>query len=290
MNPDDYAFLAELLQKESGLSLGPGKEYLVTSRLEPVAASLGLTDLEGLIRRLRFQPDPETVEIVCDAMTTNESLFFRDVKPFEALREVVFPALMTLREKTRRIRIWCTACSTAQEPYSIAMLIVSSVPALKDWQVEILATDISAQALERARSGVYTQFEVQRGLPIQMLVRFFKQNGREFQIAQEIRDMVTFRSFNLLRPFTGLGVFDIIFCRNVLIYFDHPTKSDVLHRLTDVLAPEGYLFLGSAETILGLSEEFERAGGRTGCYQKRGPSAGAAKAAAKVPLPAGGSA
>lgn len=272
MNPEDYAFLAELLRKESGLSLGEGKEYLITGRLNPIAASLGLTDLEGLIQRLRFRPDRSLVQTVCEAMTTNESMFFRDGKPFDNLRETLLPALIQARRHVRRLRIWCAACSTGQEPYSIAMLIKADVPQLGGWNIEILGTDISSKALERARAGRYTQFEVQRGLPVQMLVRFFKQEGREWVIAPEIREMATFREFNLLQPYNEFGDFDLIFCRNVLIYFDAPTKSGVLRRLARALNTEGYLLLGSAETVLGLSDEFELAAKGISAYRKRRPS------------------
>ena len=279
MSPEDYAFLSDLLKKESGLSLTVGKEYLVTSRLDPVAASMGLTNLEGLVRRLRIHPDAELVQTVCEAMTTNETLFFRDAKPFENLQQVVFPALTEARRNLRRLRIWCAACSTGQEPYSIAMMIEATFPELKTWQVEILGTDISTEALERARAGRYTQFEVQRGLPVQMLVRFFKQEGRDWVAVREIRNRVTFREFNLLQPFAQLGQFDIIFCRNILIYLDTPTKSAVLRRLAGVLARDGYLFLGGAETVLGLSDEFERAEFKGNSYTLRRMSNPAASSA-----------
>jgi chemotaxis protein methyltransferase CheR len=277
MNPDDYKFLSDLLHKSSGLSLGDGKEYLLTSRLNPVAASLGLTDLDGLIRRLRFKPEPNLVQTVTEAMTTNESLFFRDSKPFDNLRDHIFPELMDIRKDIKRLRIWCAACSTGQEPFSIAMLMKASVPELANWQIEIIGTDISKEALARAEAGRFTQFEIQRGLPVQMLVRFFKQEDRDWVIDPEIRKMITFKEFNLLGPFSSLGQFDLVFCRNVLIYFDTDTKSQVLNKIANILIPQGYLFLGSAETILGISQDFERTGKEIAGYRRcaRAPLASA---------------
>ncbi len=283
MKPQDYEFLVDLLKRESGLSLNAEKEYLMTSRLNPVAASLGLTDLEGLIRRLRFQADPDLVRTVTEAMNTHESYFFRDVKPFDTLREDVLPTLMEARRKTSRLRIWCAACSTAQEPYSIAMLIAADFPELKNWRPEILGTDISKKILDRAGAGLYSHLEVQRGLPVTMLVRFFRQCGRDWQIDPKIREMVDFKQVNLLEPYTNLGQFDVIFCRNVLIYFDGTTKTDVLNRMARALAPDGYLFLGGAETVLGLSSEFERNDSRGLYYKKRQtlvPSSGTKQEAA----------
>jgi chemotaxis protein methyltransferase CheR len=265
--PTDYAFLGQLLQRHSGLALGAGKEYLVESRLSPVAASLGHADLGSLVASLRTFPGSREVKMVCEAMTTNESLFFRDGTPWELLRERILPELARARHGARRLRIWCAAASTGQEPYSLAMS-VASVPALSGWRVEILATDYSAAALERARAGLFTHFEVQRGLPVQMLVKHFTREGDDWRISPAMRQAVSFRESNLLEPFGHLGTFDLVLCRNVLIYFDPPTKRGVLERLAERLPSDGYLFLGAAETVLGITERFERvAGASTSVYR-----------------------
>ena len=254
----DYEYLGRLLQENSGLYLGEGKEYLVEARLGPVAACLGFATLEELVRSLRAAPQPGVVKQVCEAMTTGESLFFRDGAPFTLLRDRVLPDLLEARRATRRLRIWCAAASTGQEPYSVAMTLASLVPPLDGWRVEILATDYSRAAVARARAGVYSHFEVQRGLPVAMLLRHFRQRGDDWQISEEMRRAVTFREANLLDGFAGTGPWDLVFCRNVLIYFDVPTKRDVLERLSRVVAPDGYLFLGAAETAVGLTEAVAR--------------------------------
>lgn len=258
MRPDDYQFLSGVLAAGSGLALGTGKEYLLESRLSPLAASMGHNDLDGLVRHLRLTRDQEVVRILCEAMTTNESLFFRDGTPFDALRSAVLPHLFQARQGARRIRIWCAAASTGQEPYSIAMTRLLHAPELASWDVEIVGTDLSRAALERARRGVFNQFEVQRGLPITLLMKFFTQVPEGWRINDDVRRGISFREFNLLGSLSGLGTFDVIFCRNVLIYFDQPTKADMLSRLARVLAADGFLFLGAAETVFGLSDAFVR--------------------------------
>ena len=258
ISPTDYQFLGQLLHDQIGLALGPGKEYLLESRLTPVALQHGFGTLAELVAALRARPDRSALHSVCEAMTTNESSFFRDGTPFKVLREKVLPSLLESRRLTRRLRIWCAAASTGQEPYSIAMVLSEMSAALQGWQVEIVGTDYCRPALARAREGVYNHFEVQRGLPIQHLSRFFSQKGADWQISEQLRRMVTYREGNLLEPFTALGRFDIIFCRNVLIYFDVATKSDVLDRMAQQLAPDGILFLGGSETAMGLTSRVER--------------------------------
>lgn len=254
----DYEFLAQLLQAQSGLALGPGKEYLLESRLEPIASSLGFPALEALVRVLRRGEDRALVRTVCEAMTTNESFFFRDSTPFRAFQETILPQLLEARRTTRRLRIWSAAASTGQEPYTLAMILDQAAPAVAGWNVEILATDYSRPALNRAREGIYNHFEVQRGLPIQYLAKYFQKVGDDWQVNAALRRAVTFREANLLESFSSLGRFDIVFCRNVLIYFDVPTKADVLNRIAQVTAPDGYLVLGGSETAMGISERFER--------------------------------
>jgi chemotaxis protein methyltransferase CheR len=219
-------------------------------------------------------------------MTTNETFFFRDKVPFEHVRDTIMPALIVARAREKRIRIWCTAGSTGQEPYSLAMTMKSLGVALSGYKVSILATDISADVLEKAQSGVYSQFEVQRGLPIHMLVKYFTQAGEQWHIAPEVRAMVQFRPLNLLNDFTPLGTFDLVFCRNVLIYFDQPTKADVLTRLAKQMTPDGYLVLGAAETVVGLTDAFKPLADKRGLYAPampaRKPASNVLKFAAKV--------
>jgi chemotaxis protein methyltransferase CheR len=266
VTPQDYDYLRNLLRQRSGLVLSSEKQYLVESRLLPVARRAGLAGLSELVGRLRApHAEPLTVEVV-EAMTTNESFFFRDRTPFEHFREVIMPALMSARAAQRRIRIWCAAAATGQEPYSLAMCIKEMSKNLAGWRIEILATDLSTEVLEKAGAGIYSQFEVQRGLPITFLLKYFKQLGETWQIAPDLRAMVSFRQLNLLSDFAHLGAFDLVFCRNVLIYFDLPTKSSVLDRIARVVERDGYLVLGAAETVIGLTDRFKSLPERRGLY------------------------
>jgi chemotaxis protein methyltransferase CheR len=266
MTPSDYDFLRKLLKARSGLVLASEKHYLAESRLMPIARKHGLFNLTGLVAKLRG-PETEalTVEVV-EAMTTNESFFFRDKIPFEQFRDTVMPALMAARTASRRIRIWCAAASTGQEPYSLAISLKEMGKDLKGWRVEIVASDLSSEVLEKARAGIYTQFEVQRGLPALMLIKYFTQTGELWQIAPEVRGMVRFLPINLLHDFSHLGRFDLVFCRNVLIYFDQATKSGVLGRIADLTAPDGFLVLGGAETVVGLTTRFRPIAEKRGLY------------------------
>jgi chemotaxis protein methyltransferase CheR len=265
VTPLDYDYLRKLLKERSGLLLSADKQYLVESRLTPVTRKAGLASLGDLVAKLRGGNEDLIVDAV-EAMTTNESFFYRDKIPFEHFRDAIIPALITARARERRIRIWCAAASTGQEPYSLAMTLKEMKDKLGGWRVEILGTDISTDVLEKAKAGVYSQFEVQRGLPIQMLVKYFTQAGDTWQIAPEIRAMVKYRQHNLLAEFMGFGRFDLVFCRNVLIYFDQETKSGVLNRIAKQLDPEGYLVLGAAETVVGLSDAFKPIPDKRGLY------------------------
>ena len=256
MTPLDYDYLRRCLKERSGLVLSADKQYLVESRLLPVARKAGLANLGELVLALKGTQDPALMTAVVEAMTTNESFFFRDKTPFEHFRLTIMPALLTSRKNLRTIRIWCAAAACGQEPYSLAMCLKEIEAEIAGWHVEILATDLSGEVLEKARTGLYTQFEVQRGLPIQLLIRHFAQIGELWQIAPGIRAMVRYRQFNLLADFSQLGMFDLIFCRNVLIYFDQDTKTDLLNRLGRLAAADGYLVLGAAETVVGLTECF----------------------------------
>jgi chemotaxis protein methyltransferase CheR len=266
MTPLDYDFLRSYLKVRSGLVLSADKQYLVESRLLPVARKASLGNLAELVAALKLAQDAALMTSVVEAMTTNESFFFRDKTPFEHFRSTIMPALVAARRSSRSIRIWCSAAATGQEPYSLAMCLKELEPEISGWRIELLATDLSGEVLEKARNGLYTQFEVQRGLPIQLLIKHFSQSGELWQIAPELRGMVRYRQLNLLADFSHLGSFDLIFCRNVLIYFDQETKTDVLNRLARVIAGDGYLVLGAAETVVGLTDRFKMIPDKRGLY------------------------
>jgi chemotaxis protein methyltransferase CheR len=266
VTPLDYDYLRKCLKERSGLVLSGDKEYLVESRLLPVARKAGFASLGELVGMLKAAPEAALMTAVVEAMTTNESLFFRDKTPFEHFRMTIMPALLASRRVSRNIRIWCAAASTGQEPYSLAMCLKEMERELAGWRIDLLATDLSGEVLEKARVGLYTQFEVQRGLPIQTLIKHFTQSGEVWQIAPELRAMVKYRQLNLLRDFSSLGIFDLVFCRNVLIYFDQDTKIDVFNRLAQVTAGDGYLVLGAAETVVGLTDRFKMVADKRGLY------------------------
>lgn len=269
MSTFDMAFLAAFLKAGSGLILAGDKSYLVESRLQPVAVRHRCGTVTELIDRLKVFPPEGLKRDVLEAMTTNETSFFRDSSPFEALKSKVLPTLIKARQTTRRLRILCAAASTGQEPYSIAMLLREFAPGLEGWRLEITGTDIDTAVLARAEAGSYSKFEVQRGLPVTMLVKHFEQlDDDAWRIKPHVRDLVTFRTANLLQDQPGLGLFDVIFCRNVLIYFDPATKAAVLGRLSNHLAEDGALFLGGAETVIGISDKFALAAGTRGVYVK----------------------
>jgi chemotaxis protein methyltransferase CheR len=266
VTPSDYEFLRKLLKTRSGLDLSTDKQYLVESRLVPLARRAGLPGITELVQKIKSGADSLTAETV-EAMTTNETFFFRDKLPFDHLREVLLPALLPARANRRSLRIWCAASSTGQEPYSIAMCLKEFGAALAGWRIEILATDLSQGVLEKSKAGIFSQFEVQRGLPIQMLVKYFTQTGELWQLNADIRAMVQHRQLNLLQDFAHLGMFDLIFCRNVLIYFDQTTKADIFARLAKVLEADGALALGAAESVVGISEAFKPYPERRGLYR-----------------------
>jgi chemotaxis protein methyltransferase CheR len=285
VTPLDYDFLRTCLKARSGLVLSADKQYLVESRLLPVARKAGLANLAELVTTLKLAQDAALMTAVVEAMTTNESFFFRDKTPFEHFRSTIMPALFAARRSSRTIRIWCAAVATGQEPYSLAMCLKEIEAEIAGWRIELLATDLSGEVLEKARSGRYTQFEVQRGLPIQLLIRHFAQSGELWQIAPDIRAMVRYRQLNLLADFTQLGTFDLIFCRNVLIYFDQVTKTDVLNRLARVIAQDGFLVLGAAETVVGLSDRFKMVHDKRGLYVPAAPASRLATVGVAKPAP-----
>ena len=277
MTGEEFDYLCRLLRERSGLVLTRDKAYLLESRLLPVARKRGMKSLDELIPALRSHPESDVLRDVIEAMTTNESFFFRDVKPFDQFRNFVLPRLIRARATRKSLRIWSAACSSGQEPYSIAMILSDERMRLAGWQIEIVASDLSTEILEKAEAGLYSQFEVQRGLPIQLLVKYFKQQGDRWQLDAGIRSMVKFRCHNLLEDFASLGQFDVIFCRNVLIYFDQVTKAAVLERVARMLPPDGYLYLGGAETVIGITDRFQSLTEQRGIYS---PTTVAAAAAA----------
>lgn len=264
VSEENYRFLSDLLKKNSGLALGPGKEYLLIGRLPPVATANGFASMDALIAALRMAPPPALVKAVCDAMTTGETLFFRDGAPFDVFRDKLLPeSAARARAANRALRIWCAASSTGQEVYSVMMLVAQAEQLLKGLKVEMVATDYSTPTLARAREGIYNQFEVQRGLPVTLLVKYFQPVPNGFQVKPELRNAVSFKEQNLLRPFNTLGQFDVIFLRNVLIYFDVADKADVLNRMTKQLYGGGVVILGGTENTIGLTDRLARLEGVT---------------------------
>jgi len=273
MTGHDFSFIAGLLKSRSGLIIMEDKTYLLETRLSSMMRELGLKDLSALIDLLR-QPTSEALrDRVVDAMTTNETSFFRDNHPFETMRKTVLPGLIERRAASRSLRIWSAACSTGQEPYSLSMIIKDHFPILSGWRLEIVATDISPSVLTRARGGVYSTFEVQRGLPIQMLVRHFDQVGNDWRIKEELKRNINFRPANLLEDFTSLGMFDVVLCRNVLIYFDQDTKTRILRAIARNMATDGALLLGGAESVFGICDALAGLPGLKGVYSHAKPSA-----------------
>jgi chemotaxis protein methyltransferase CheR len=276
--------LAGLVRSESGLAMTPDKAYLFESRLRPVAQKWKLSSLEQLAEALRSQRNAEQVRDVTEAMTVNESFFFRDTKPFDQLRDNLLPPLLNSRLPARKLRIWSAAASSGQEAYSIAMLLHEQGVIAGGWTVEIVGTDLSTEIIGRARSGIYTSFEVQRGLPARMLAKYFTRQGDKWQIAEPLRRSVHFTRQNLLHDLALLGTFDIVFCRNVLIYFDIPTKGRVLSAIRRQMRPDGYLILGAAETVLGVSDNFVSSAGLSGVFVPAKPHADLVPEPPRMPL------
>ncbi len=264
MTKDEMELLGELLKKRSGLALADDKDYLLESRLAPVARRRGFANLSCLVEAVRLKRDESLLAEVTEAMTTNESYFFRGPELFEAFRESILPRFLADRHGDRRLRVWSAACSTGQEPYSLAMQLKEMGQV--GVAIEILATDLSREALEKAKAGLYSQFEVQRGLPIQYLMKYFSQIGPMWRIDPGFRTLITFRHHNLLERADSFGRFDLVLCRNVLIYFDDETKRQVLDNLANQLLPNGVLYLGSYETIVGVTSRFKPIPGKFGAY------------------------
>jgi chemotaxis protein methyltransferase CheR len=266
MQTNAFQYLAGLVKDRSGIVLTADKVYLLESRLMPLVRKLNLAGLDDLVIQARSGASPQLIDSIVEAMTTNESLFFRDVKPFEQFRRLVLPKLIQARAATKQIRIWSAACSSGQEPYSLAMVLAEESPRLQGWKLDLLGTDISKAMVERARAGVYSQFEVQRGVPSDMLRKYFVQEGERWAVVPALKPMTRFREFNLLDDPAPLGQFDVVFCRNVLIYFDQPTKAKILAQIARRLSSDGLLYLGGSETVFGITDQFEPVPGERGIY------------------------
>jgi len=265
----DFDVYKEILHEKSGLHLSQDKASLLESRLNPIAIDWDFPTLEAMTVNLRGVPEPKLIDDIVEAMTTNDSSFFRDVSPFNTFENVVIPYMLKTRAHARKLRIWCNAASSGQEPYSLAMIIYENREQFSRWGIDILGTDISKISLEMAKQGTYSQFEAQRGLPVKMLLKFFTQTKNNWNIIKQLKNMVKFEQFNLLKDMSNYGQFDVIFCRNVLADFDDKTKKDVLHRMSHQLADDGFLFLGKSEKIDDLSDDFAPIPSANGIFAKK---------------------
>ena len=276
----DFDFVRDLVYRRSGIVLEPGKEYLVEARLTTVVRQEKLDSIPALVAKLRSSVASPLQTRVIEAMTTNETSWFRDIHPFEALKKVVLPELLAKRAATRSLSIWCAASSTGQEPYTIAMSLLDAIPRIDDWKISFVATDISSEMVAKSKAGRYNQIEINRGLPATLLVKHFTKHGLEWEISQRLRSMIDFRELNLTMPLAGIPECDIVFMRNVLIYFDADTKKRILANVRRLLRPDGCLFLGSAETTMGLDDAYERVPiEKSGIYRPRAAGATLTKAA-----------
>ena len=275
ISDSDFSYIRELIYRQAAIVLEKEKTYLVEARLSPLLRKHGFASLAEMIAQIRFQPNNGMHWDVVEAMTTNETSFFRDIHPFELLKKTVLPDLIRQRASSRQLNMWCAAASSGQEPYTIVLLLRETFPELSAWKLNFVATDISREMLNRCREGCYSQLEVNRGLPAPLLVKYFRKIGTEWQIKEELRRLIDFRQMNLAQPWPVLPPMDIIFMRNVLIYFDIETKKNILARVRKILKPDGYFFLGGAETTLNLDEAFKRVQiDKTAYYQLGGTQEG----------------
>jgi chemotaxis protein methyltransferase CheR len=266
VSPDNFEYMRRLLQQHSAIALAANKKYLVESRLLPVARREKLDGVDALIDKLRMSPSGRLLQEVVEALTTNETSFFRDGAPFSILGDTVLPELIKRRASVRTLNIWSAGCASGQEPYTIAMLWLQRYAHLSDWRVRLLATDISNEMLERARLGRYTQLEVNRGLPSEHCAKYFRQEGDSWVIDERLRTMVEFDLLNLIGNWPTLPPMDVVFMRNVLVYFDMATKQEVLRKVRGLLRPDGCLFLGGTETTLMIDDGFDRVSTALGTY------------------------
>lgn len=270
INGADFEYITKIVRQQSAIVLEPGKEYLVESRIMPLVHQEGLGSLEELVKKMRADQTHALQEKVVEAMTTNETSFFRDLHPFELLKTKIFPDLIEARSTTREINIWCGASSSGQEPYSMLMMMRENFPQLSTWKINFMASDISNNMLDRCRSGIYSQLEINRGLPATLLVKYFQRIGMEWQIKEELRKSVQFKIVNLCENWPFMPTMDLIMMRNVLIYFDVETKKAILGKIRENLKSDGHLFLGAAETTFNLDDSFQRLNFKqSGCYGLR---------------------
>ena len=270
ISKSDFNYVRDLVRRHSAISLEPDKAYLIETRLAPLVRQTGFDSLQALIASLRTKPGADLRDRVIEAMFTHETSFFRDGHPFEILKSMILPNLLAKRSPSQNLTIWCAACSSGQEPFSVAMLAREHFPDLARGRLRTIATDLSEPILARAREGLYTQTEINRGLPPALLARYFDKQGSCWRLKLEIRRMVDFQRSNLAEEWPNLPSPDIIFMRNVLIYFDQETKKSILSKVRKTLKPDGYLILGSSETTLNLDPTFESISmGKTVCYQLR---------------------
>ncbi len=268
LSQSDFAFVSALVRKEASIVLAPGKEYLVEARLIPVARLVGAAGVSEFLADLQRRPNPVNQRRIIDALTTNETSWFRDREPFTALSDVVLPELVKARGSTRKIRLWSAASSSGQEAYSLAITLQENLP--PGWSYEIVGSDISTEMIKRAEAAEYSQVEVNRGLPASQLVQYFERAGAHWRVTPGLRRNVSFKLMNLTAPLAPMPLFDVIFLRNVLIYFDVATKKTVLRNVARLLRPDGWLFLGAAETTIGIDDNYDRvAAGRTSAYRSR---------------------
>jgi chemotaxis protein methyltransferase CheR len=268
LSPTDFQFVSQLVRQRSAIVLEPEKGYLLEARLAPLAKAEGFESIDAMVAQLRAQSNNGLPQKVVEAMTTNETSFFRDQHPFDALRQVVLPEVIRQRQVEMKLNIWCAACSSGQEPYTVAMTLLEHFPQLSEWGVEILATDISREMVARSRTGCYGKIEVDRGLAANQLVKYFEKRGRDWFIKPKVQRLCEFRELNLIESWGAMPRMDVVFLRNVLIYFDLEMKRNILGRVRRVLQPWGHLFLGSAETTMNLGDVFERVQfDKAGCYR-----------------------
>ncbi|GJM00627.1 MAG: chemotaxis protein methyltransferase [Methyloligella sp.] len=286
MTPRDFDYLRTLLKSASGLVLTDDKQYLIESRLLPVAKKLKYETIDAMVAELRRSEATSLKNQIVEAMTINESFFFRDKTPFDNFENIMLPKLLEAKKAQKHLRIWSAAASTGQEAYSLSMIMQEYAAELEGWRIEIIGTDLCSEALEKAKAGLYSQFEVQRGMPVKYLVKNFKQVGSMWQVNSKIKSSVQYRQFNLLNSFNLLGRFDIIFCRNVLIYFDKETKSDIIERMGKQTNPNCYLVLGASETLVGLNDSFGTVPDARGLYQIKDQAGN--KPASAITRPASG--
>jgi chemotaxis protein methyltransferase CheR len=268
INPADFDYISKIVREQCAIVLEKGKEYLVESRVMPLVHQEKLESIEKLVRKIKSDPRGSLKDAVIEAMTTNETSFFRDIHPFETLKKVIIPELLEKRKLKKELNIWCGASSSGQEPYTLVMLLKNEFPQLNTWKLNFSASDISNQMLNRCKSGIYSQLEINRGLPAPLMVKYFERIGTEWQVKEELRKMIQFRIINLSERWPMMPQLDLVMMRNVLIYFDVEMKKDILGRIRKLLRPDGYLFLGAAETTLNLDENFERMPFKqSGCYR-----------------------